>query len=188
MKSLFLLSIILLISACSGVDTTIRSNSNQSISLSQYSTFGFFQPLDTDVTYETLISQYLKKATINEMSNRGFVLNNENPDLLINFHSNVENKQYVHQMPASNRGGYYSYRGRAYYDAWLGYDTYVENYTEGTVNIDIVDRKQNKMVWEGIAVGRLSEKKQQDMESTLQQIVTDIFTVFPISGSNSTTP
>jgi len=188
MKSLIILSVILLISACSGVDTTIRSNTNQSIELSQYSTFGFFQQLDTDARYETLISQYLKKATINEMTQRGFILDNEKPDLLINFHTNVENKQYVHQIPTAERGGYYSYRGRVYYDAWTGYDTYVENYTEGTLNIDIVDRKQNKMVWEGIAVGHLTEKKQQNMASTLQKTVSDIFAVFPISVHNSITP
>jgi len=181
MKFLMVLSITLLITACSGVETRVHSNTNQSVEFNQYSNFGFFRPLDTDSDYESLISQYLKEATTNEMTKRGFVLNNEQPDLLINFHSNVENKQYVHHVPRSNHGGYYSYRGRVYYDAWLGYETYVDNYTEGTVNIDIVDRQQNKMIWEGIAIGHLTDKKQQNMQSTLQQIVIDIFSQFPIT-------
>lgn len=49
-------------------------------------------------------------------------------------------------------GGYYGYR-RGYYDPWMGYGygttTQVSQYTEGTINIDLVDMAQKRMVWEG---------------------------------------
>ncbi len=173
---LIALSAIILISSCTSVSPTIRANINQSANFNQYKTFGFFEKLDTDYNYESLVSQYLKEATKTEMTKRGYVFTDTNPDLLINFHNNIEDKQRVYQVPAP----YYSYRGRAYYDTWDGYDAYVDNYTEGTLNIDIVDRKQNKMVWEGIAIGRLSEEDLNNLQPTLQKTVAEIFSKFPL--------
>jgi len=172
-------SLILLISACSGVNPSIRSNSNPTVEFNQYKTFGFFEKLDTDQRYESLVSQYLKTATTKEMTQRGFILSNDKPDLLINFHSNVESKQYIEQYPVSVTGDYYNYRRGLYYDEWVGYRTFVNNYKEGTLNIDIVDRQQNKMVWEGIAIGQLTEENQKNLQSTLQKTVSDIFAQFP---------
>lgn len=177
---LFSLCIMLLTTACAPIGPTVRSNSNSSIELSQFKTFGFFEQLDTDYRYESLISQFLKEATITEMTNRGFVLTEDNPDLLINFHRNIEDKQDVIQSPALGHRGYYTDRGRVYYNDWIGYETYIYDYEEGTVSIDIVDRQQNKMVWEGVAIGRLTEENMKNLQNTLQKTVSEIFAQFPI--------
>ena len=177
---LMALSIVILTSSCTAMGPTIRTNVNQSTDFSQYKTFGFLPQLDTDYSYESLVSQYLKEATKKEMTNRGYVFTDDNPDLLINFHNNIEDKQRVYQVPASYNRSYYSYRGRTYYDVWDGYETYVDNYTEGTLNIDVVDRKQNKMVWEGISIGRLSEEDLNNLQPTLQKAVAEIFSKFPL--------
>ena len=55
-------------------------------------------------------------------------------------------------------GGYYGYR-RGYYSPWVGYgystSTHVSQYDVGTVNVDIVDMQQKRMIWEGVAKGKV---------------------------------
>tara|TARA_R110002049_G_scaffold280636_5_gene459959 strand:+ start:514 stop:1074 length:561 start_codon:yes stop_codon:yes gene_type:complete len=178
--ALITLCILFLTAACS-VNPTIRSNYNQAVDLSQYKTFGFFQPLDTDTRYESLTSQYLKQATVVEMTRRGFVLSNNKSDLLINFHRDIQNKQDIGEIPVTGYGGYHQYRGHLYYDSWVSYRTYVDNYQEGLLNIDIVDSKSNKVIWQGEAIERITERQSNNLQAALQKTVSQMFTQFPIS-------
>jgi len=177
---LIALCIVFLTTACS-INPTIRTTSNPAVDFNQYKTFGFFQPLDTDSRYESLTSQYLKQATVIEMTQRGFVLSNNKPDLLINFHRDIKNKQQINEIPITGYGGYREYRGRVYYDSWVSYRTFIDNYQEGILNIDIVDSKSNKVVWQGEAIGRQTEEQQNNLQSSLQKTVSQMFTQFPPS-------
>jgi hypothetical protein len=172
------LCIVFLTAACT-VSPTIRSSYNQSIDFSQYKTFGFFQPLDTDSRYESLTSQYLKQTTVTEMTRRGFVLSKNEPDLLINFHRDIQNKQHIDEIPITGYGGYREYRGHLYYDSWVGYRTYIDNYQEGKLSIDIVDSRLNKVIWQGEALERINEEHLNNLQATLQKTVSQIFTQFP---------
>ena len=71
-------------------------------------------------------------------------------------------------------------------------ETRVSQYTEGTLNIDVIDRAQNKMVWEGIAVGRVSKNvKPEERAARIDSAVADIFAKFPYragSGTPAATP
>lgn len=169
-----------LISACSPTTSTIRSHSTPSVNLSQYKTFGFFEKLDTDERYESLLSQYLKTSTTTEMTQRGFVLSNDEPDLLINFSRNITDKQEVYNRPRATQGAYYTSRGRIAYDTWIEYEPYLDSYQQGVLTIDIVDRKQNKVVWQGVAEGRLDQETQSNLQLSMPKLVSDIFKEFPI--------
>lgn len=180
-KHLFITLFILFLTAACSVSPTIRSNYNQAIDFNQYKTFGFFQPLDTDSRYESLTSQYLKQATVIEMTRRGFVLSKNKPDLLINFHRYIENKQYINEIPVTGYGGYHEYRGHVYYDYGMSYRTYIDNYQEGRLSIDIVDSRSNRVIWQAEAVGRVSNQERDNLQATLQKTVSQMFTQFPIS-------
>lgn len=174
------LCILFLTTACTG--PTVRSTYSQTVDFSHYKTFGFFDPLDTDTRYESLNSQYLKQATVAEMTQRGFVLSKEQPDLLINFHSQTEDKQTLHQFPSPTyRAAYYGYRGQFYYDTWVNYQTFIDDYQEGTLTIDLVDTQLKKMIWQGVAIDRVTEDKLKNLQATLQHTVSEIFRQFPVS-------
>lgn len=51
--------------------------------------------------------------------------------------------------------------------------------TEGTLNIDLVDRKQMKLVWEGIAVGSVDTGNQSDIQQRIEKVVGQIFARYP---------
>jgi len=168
-------------SGCGAIKPTVHSNFDQSVNFDQYKTFAFFKKLDTDTRYESLFSQYLKKATTDEMTKRGFVLSENKPDLLINFHKTNVKKQDIQQIPIVGYGGYYRYHGSLYYDDWPRYRTFVSDYQQVTLKIDVVDRQQNKVIWQGSAVGREDEDKLDNLQQPVQKVVADIFQRFPVA-------
>jgi hypothetical protein len=181
---IFILSIIIMLISSCATSPNIHSDYNRSIDFNQYENFGFYEQVDTEHGYETLVTQYLKNATIAELTKRGLSFSDDNPDLLINFHTNVEQKQKIYKVPGYDRTGYYDYRARRYYyNPWPEYEIHIDNYEEGTLNIDVVDRESKKMVWEGIAVGRLTEKDKEDIQSTIENSVVEIFRQFPIPAT-----
>ena len=80
-------------------------------------------------------------------------------------------------------GGYYGYRS-GFYGVWGGYgygsSTHISQYTEGTINVDLVDRAEKRMVWEGIAVGRVNEKASNDeTRASIYTAIQDMFAAYP---------
>ena len=168
---------VVLAGCASGPET--RANYDKSVDFSQYRTFGFFEKLGTDASgYESLITQQLKAATRRELESRGYAFSTAGPDLLVNFNAKLAQQTRVSQTPAMYGGGYYGYR-YGYYGGWSGYNTYVDQYVEGTLNIDIVDAKRKQLVWEGVAVGRVTEKVQADRAAAIDAAVKEIFLKYP---------
>ena len=80
-------------------------------------------------------------------------------------------------------GGYYDYRG-GMYDPWGGYgygtSTHVSQYTEGTINVDMVDPGLKRMIWEGVAIGHVNEKeKNNELRSDIMAGVAEMFEGYP---------
>jgi len=156
----------------------VYSNVDSSADFSNYKTFGFFPELATDRgKYESLESSSLKVSVTDEMERRGFEYA-ENPDLLVNFYIHTKEKVRSRTTPTMG-GGYYGYRD-PYYDQWGGYETRVDQYTEGTLNIDMVDAEQKALVWEGSVSGRITEEVQRNLGREISKAVVDIFTAFPV--------
>ena len=61
----------------------------------------------------------------------------------------------------------------------MGYETRVTQYTEGTLNIDIVERARDQLVWEGALVGKITENIMKDIEATSNNAVHEIFKRYP---------
>jgi hypothetical protein len=166
-----------LMAACAS-KPTIRSNVDPAVNFSGYRTFGFLdEASDTKESYDSMTSRYLKNAVANEMQARG-LQRADTPDLLVNIHVQSKDKVRVNQVPTGYATGYYGYRGGAY--GWgTGVSTTVDNYTEGTLNIDVVDRATRKLVWEGIAVGRISDKARDNPQPAIDAVVKQVFERYP---------
>lgn len=163
--------------------TRIQSNYDSSVDFSKYRTYNFYEDAGPGGTrYLGFFSQYMVAAISKEMDKRGYV-KSDDPDLLINFNAILQEKTEVRTMPAARPvGGYYSYRiGR--YDPWAGYgwgtEKHVSQYTEGTVNIDLVDAKAGRLVWEAVGKGRVSQKKLEQLEASVNAAVPKYFESFP---------
>jgi hypothetical protein len=173
----------LLITACSS-GPKIYTNQDPTVDFGNYKTFGFQSQLGTDNDrYGSLASQYLKAATVREMEARGYK-QSANPDMIVNFSVNTEEKIRTTQSPTA--GGYYGYRG---YGAWGGYggtETRVTQYTEGTVNVDLVDARKSQLIWEGVIVGKVTDEVRENLAAVCNEVVTEIFASYPYVAGNST--
>ena len=172
----------LLLAACSsGPD--VRSDFDPEADFGGYRTFSFVENPTTDggEEYTTLVTRYLTDACQAQMESRGYERVGEGGDLLMNFHTNVENRQQVQTAPRTSvHMGYYDYRS-SMYGGWTGYanDTYVTEYTQGTLNIDLVDATRNQLVWEGVVIGRLSKKDMEHIQTTVDSTVAVVFDEYP---------
>jgi len=52
-------------------------------------------------------------------------------------------------------------------------------YTEGTVNVDLVDAREKRLVWEGIAVGSAAGRTPAERRERSGAAVAKIFESFP---------
>ena len=173
----------LLVAACAS-KPTIETDYDHTIDFSQYKTYAFFNPMGIEnPNYSSIYGSIFRDSISKEMESRGY-RRSDNPDLLINVSGRLQDKTKVTTTSDPfMAGGYYGYR-RGAYGAWGGYGygttTHVSNYTEGTINVDIVDRAQKRMVWEGVAVGRVNEKRTNDeMRANIYSGIKEMFAGYP---------
>ena len=153
---------------------------DRTVDFAQYRSFGFFDKVGTDeADYESLVTRQLKASTRRELEARGYRYTETAPDLLVNFNASVTQQTRVRHMPFY--GGYYGYGYGypGYYGAWAGYEPYVDQYEEGTLNIDIVDARRKQLVWEGVTVGRVTDKAKKNRATAIDLAVQDMFVRFP---------
>jgi len=186
---LFIAVTMLVMSGCaSGPDVFI--NEDPSADFGAYKTYGFPPALSTDKAggYSSLLSQYLKVAVSREMDARGYT-ESENPDLVVNFYLHTEEKIKTTQTPTSS--AYYGYRGGRYgtwggYGGGMGYETRVTQYTEGTLNVDLVDNNRDQLVWEAAMVGKISQDVMSNLESKVDEAIAELFVDYRYRAGSAT--
>lgn len=178
-------------SGCSS-SAKVISDYDQANDFGAYKTWDFIKDAGPDYDgYESLFSQYMMEAIELEMDKRGYV-KSSNPDIFLNFNAFVQDKTKITQTQSMGYpagGGYYGYRG-GHYGAWGGYgygtDTRVSQYVEGTFNIDIVDAKKQQLVWEAVAVGKITDKVRENLRQTVLEGVPRFFALYPfVAGSSA---
>ena len=169
----------LLLQACAS-QPEIRSDYDRSADFSQYKTYNFISDAGPGgAEYASFFTQYMIEAITIEMEKRGYT-KSDNPDLLVNFSARLQDVTKVREVPAP----YYGYRG-GYYSPWGAYgyatETHVSQYTEGTVNIDLVDAKQRQLVWEAVAIGRITDDVRENLRQRIMEAVPKFFEKYPFS-------
>lgn len=167
----------------------VRANYDRATDFTQFKTFAFASPLGTDREgYQSIVSQNLKAATQRELEARGMSLASGAPQLLVNFNARLDEKIRVSTAPAPVVGvgygrGYYGYRA-GMYGAWPMYvdQTTVTPYSEGTLNIDVVDIARKQLVWEGVVTGSVTQKTLDNLQPAIDKAVAAAFEKYPIPG------
>ncbi len=165
----------------------ITAEADSSADFSAYRTFGFYAPLAMEKDgYATPTSEAIKAAARTQMEARGYVFVTENPDLWVNINTYIEERTDVYTTPTVDYGYYYSYRhGYVLVPYWTE-QTNVTRFSEGTMNIDVVDAAQNRLIWEGIAVGRIPKLKPEERNAKISAAVAEIFQRFPVGPTGAT--
>lgn len=177
-----------LLAACA-TGPRISSDFDPRANFSAYRTFAFYSPLAIEREgYASLVSGRMKAAARAEMEARGYRYSETDPDLWLNINAYMQQRTDVSTIPDVDYAYYYSYRYRGYVAVPYWHDrTTVHRYTEGTMNVDLVDAKRNALVWEGIAVGRV--KRNQDAaarDAAIDATFRDIFAQYPHRAGGTT--
>ncbi|MBO9353474.1 DUF4136 domain-containing protein [Bordetella petrii] len=178
------LAVASLLSACAS-GPSIRSDYDHGADFAQYRSFGFMSPLGTDKAgYSSLLTERLKTATRSQMEMRGYTYTEQAPDLLINFNAKLQQKTDVTPAPPPPMP-YYGYRA-GFYGGWPGYgwgnDVY--QYTEGTLNIDLIDAKRKQLVWEGVSAGIINNVAEATSTRNVENSVAQIFSRYPFRAGS----
>ena len=124
------------------------------------------------------------------LGNRGFQIVDDpaEADMLLSWHLVTQHKTDVrtYETPAygAGYGGYgrYGYNRYSAYNCWSCAPTRtevsVQNYTQGTFIVDMIDPQMKKSVWRGVTQSRLKGKHSED-QGKYNEAATAIFASFP---------
>ena len=174
------LAVIVIATGCAP-SIKVRQDSTPAFSINQYQTYDFFTQLGIEgENTSDLFGQHFRAAIEREMSGLG-LRKSDNPQLQVNVTAATDDKVRVNTYTEPYLyGGYYAGpRGwGGYYDPFYPYGgrttTRVTQYTEATVYIDFVDAAQHKMVWQGAAQFNVTDKVQQNLRQTVDQLVAEV--------------
>jgi hypothetical protein len=138
--------------ASSGVATSVDS----SINFAAYRTFAWLPDSTWQETkYDNAILQRrVEQEVVQLLKTKGYTLDTLQADFLVHHHVTVEDRKRVLQAPSylysPNR--YFANRGYflSMYEPMMVSNRFREvQYREGTLIVDVVDRKQQRLVWRG---------------------------------------
>lgn len=139
---------VLLIFFISGCNVKVNSSFDQTQDFTKYKTFCWLNGCEFTYTgpkylNDSLLREKIKNAIISELTKKGFTQDNDNPDLLIDFHISVENETSI--IYHHNDDDSYNFKPFP--------EQEVVNYLKGTIVIDMVDKLASRMVWRSEAIG-----------------------------------
>lgn len=170
----FLLAICVLAESCS--DLKVTSDYDKSADFTSFSTFNLMTN-DEGMTAPDGVSRltvsFIEESIIDQLMKRNYTLS-DNPDIGVYYYIKVAEKT---KLTGGSSVGVYA--GNPYYYGYYGgygyYSTSIQevNYAEGSLIIELVDMKENKAIWQGVATQSVTQSSVTDKQ--IQQIVNSIF-------------
>ncbi len=201
---ILLLLSIMFVSMAHAQDAEVRVNTDKNADFSQYKTFYWSAAVSGNAansqvkSFDAATIDQLKQTIIRKMEAMGYTLQENNPDLLVNFYTLTKDTSNTAEKPEFPDLGYSFWWGPDWYDRgddWKGWNFWVDgsNYfyygqpdfqadasaeasikdvQPGTLFIDLIDKEKKRLVWEGYIPGQSSQALQQDVEALLQELPT----------------
>jgi hypothetical protein len=173
MRRLLVISIVALLTGCSP-QIRVYSDYDPDYDLWMYRTFDWGQRENIEESknplhYNELNDKRIKSAVQEQMTLRGYELSSEKPDLILHYHIVVDDQSVVTTEP-------YGYRYGPY---WMRMHTNVYSYREGTLILDLMDKKTNNLIWRGWAVSAIDQIDPKDVDELIKTAVSRIFKKYP---------
>jgi hypothetical protein len=145
---------------------------DHSVNFANYHTFAWrtSPSQGNDIVNNSLVLSRIHSAVNEKMSMRGLRQDPANPDLYVIAHVSAQTLQDVNYWPPTYGWGYWGF---------MGPDVTVYPYVEGTMIIDIVDAKLNRLVWRAISTKTGDSLVDVQKEKKIDEMVTKAFKKFP---------
>ncbi|MEO5603847.1 MAG: DUF4136 domain-containing protein [Cyclobacteriaceae bacterium] len=173
MKRLLIISALAILAECSP-QIRVFSDYDPDYDVWTYKTFDWGQTVNIEagknpLHYNELNDKRIKEAVRQQMTSRGYELTSDNPDLILHYHIIVDNQSVITTEP-------YGYRYSPY---WMRTQTNVYSYREGTLILDLMDKKTNNLIWRGWAVSAIDEVDPEKVDDLIKTAISRIFKKFP---------
>jgi hypothetical protein len=165
------------LASCSSIN--VSYDIDKDANFTAYKTYGY-TPEALALAIGDLNRDRLLKAIDAEMAARG-ITKSDSPDAWIDL---IVKAQERVQATATNTGGYYGRYG------WGGgmSTTHIDynQYVDGTLFVNLIDKSTEKMVWQGRATKTLDENASPEKKETnIKNAVKMIFTKFPVKPAST---
>lgn len=152
----------------------VYSDADPDYDLKAYKTFDWGQKVDIEsgknpLHYNELNDKRIKSAVQEQLQWQGYTLTNTDPDLIIHYHIIVDDQSVVTTEPFGYRYGPY----------WMQTQTNIYAYREGTLILDLMDKKTNNLIWRGWAVTAIDGVNPEKVDKLIRTAVKKIFKKFP---------
>ena len=138
----------------------VTFDSNPSAPFASYKTYAWTQGTSTA---DSLMEQRIHEGVAAQLALKGLTPTNATPDLFVATHAVTQD----HPQLLVNGFGW-----------GLGGVASVENYTVGTLVVDLYDAKTRQMVWCGVATDSVSSKPQKNAER-INKAIEKMFAKYP---------
>lgn len=167
MSRLSLLALLgLIVVMASGCSPSIQVNQDWDDHI-DFMDYRSFKILDTRGVGDDLVARRLVNSVEVHMTERGYVVDEDNPEFLIAIHTNVEDRLDVQSWGYSASSRYWH----------GGSDITVRQYQEGTLILDFVQPQDMQLFWRGWGTVTVSSSTRDP--AALQEIVDKILAQFP---------
>jgi len=170
----------------STANAQVSSHKDPSTDFSDYHTFAWIKPdvqTKNPLYNNDLVTRKIQINVDKVLLNKGMNIDTRKPDLLLRFHTNTEKETTrgfsygpTYPMIGYTRVGRFIVPYNMGY--WGGGYSSPYTYTEGTLVIDAIDAKTNKLVWQGSISSAINDRK---IEKQIEKGVSKIMKKYPAS-------
>jgi len=139
---------------------------------------------DPRIDGNTILETRIHEAVNSGLAARGFRKVTSDPDFLVGYHVSLDKRRSVQTLNSYygyGPGWGYGYGASYRPGVWAGApETYVYEYEEGTLIVDIVDPRNNELIWRGSAQDEVHFKSTPEKDQAqLNEAVHKMLEKFP---------
>ena len=170
LKLLFLLCLVILTS-CSSVK--VVTDYDTKVDFTSYKTFAFYKKGIDKASVSDLDKKRIMRAVEAELLAKGFS-KSVNPDILVSIFTKSREQVNVSDNNIGIGWGWG-------YNPWFYGRTNINinQYTEGTLFIDFIDKNTNELIWQGIGSGAMKMSNIEKKEERINEFVYKIISTYP---------
>lgn len=176
MKLLKLCTLILIVTLTSCSTVRVTTDYDTKVNFNSYKTFAFHKKGIDKATISDLDKKRVMRAIESEMLAKGYT-KSSNPDILISIFNKSRERVTVNN---GNFGFGYGWGWNPWMWGYGGFNRVnVNQYTEGTLFIDFIDKEKNELVWQGIGSGAMKFSNVEKKEQRIKEFVKEIIERYP---------
>lgn len=170
-----------------GLSGCAVTDMDPTVEFDRYKTFAWGESkveVSNPVYDSDLINDRIRRAVENEFEKRGIRKKAYNPDFIVRYHTYTEEKERT----TGSHPYHYRYYPYGYYPfafGW-GYPYYywmtpkqTAEYTEGTLILDIIDRRSDELIWRGSVSGNVDDENR--LRKQIEKGIKAIMKKYPVS-------